>query len=191
MDPDLEVFLRRPAQQLKLLHSASIDDTINCCAVSTDDQQPLIAVAQADTAAILLFSEALTVLRELAGHPGGTNALSFSSTGKLVSAGEDGIAAVWDPSSGDLLARLECEGENVDRCYKICQGHQQCRQPTAAHSTAATKISQCWLQCAHQQAAKGVSTFPAAASSSHVGNLLCACVQVLKGTHCQPCSLQC
>lgn len=112
MDPELEVFLRRPAKQLKLLHAATLDDTVNCCAVSA----AIIAVGQADTATIVLLNEDLTVLRELAGHTSGTNALCFGPEDKkLVSAGEDGTAAVWDVSSGDLLARLECEGENVDR----------------------------------------------------------------------------
>jgi WD40 repeat protein len=57
----------------------------------------------------------LSVLRELAGHAGGTNSLCFGGSNRLVSAGEDGTAAVWDPDSGDLIARLECEGENADR----------------------------------------------------------------------------
>jgi hypothetical protein len=43
MDPELELFLRRPAKQLKLQHSATLDDTITSLAVSSSG---LLAVAQ-------------------------------------------------------------------------------------------------------------------------------------------------
>lgn len=114
MDPELEVFLRRPACDLRLQHVASIDDTITCLAVTCAEGKTLVAVGQADSAVIVLLSENLEVLRELPGHAGGTNSLAFSSN-KLVSAGEDGTAAIWDAISGEQLVRLECEGENVDR----------------------------------------------------------------------------
>lgn len=117
MDPELALFLRRPASELKLQHEFEAEETVTCLvAASGSGGQQIVAVGQADTAAIVLLdgSNLSVVLRELAGHAGGTNSLAFGG-GKLVSAGEDGCAAVWDPTSGDLLARLECEGENVDR----------------------------------------------------------------------------
>lgn len=116
MDPELEVFLRRPAKELKLQHTASLDETITALAVAElEAGKAIVAVAQADTATILLLDGNLSSLRELQGHAGGTNAVAFGGSSRLVSAGEDGMAAVWDPQSGDLLARLKCEGENTDR----------------------------------------------------------------------------
>lgn len=117
MDPELESFMRRPAKQLKLQHTATVDDTITCAATAaTADGHAFIAVGQADTAAIVIFdAKDLSVLRELAGHAGGTNSLAFAGSSRLVSAGEDGAAATWDPNTGNLIARLDCEGENTDR----------------------------------------------------------------------------
>jgi WD40 repeat protein len=116
MDPELESFMRRPAKQLKIQHTATVDDTITCAATAaTADGHALIAVGQADTAAIVVFNaKDLSVLQQLAGHAGGTNSLAFAGSSRLVSAGEDGAAAVWDPT-GQLIARLDCEGENTDR----------------------------------------------------------------------------
>lgn len=116
MDPELETFLRRPAKQLKLQHEAALDESITCLAVlNTEEGAVIIAAGQADTPTIVLFDASLTVVQELAGHAGGTDSLAFAGSSRLVSAGGDGTAAVWDPRSGDLLARLECEGENTDK----------------------------------------------------------------------------
>lgn len=147
MDPELEMFLRRPAKQLKLQHEAALDDTINCVATAaTADGQTLVAVGQADTASIVIFDGNLTILRELAGHVGGTNSLAFASSSRLVSAGEDGTAAVWDPTTGDLLARLECEGENTDRYDPATVGkHGVLRQ---AEADAWCVVMRCTLEAA-------------------------------------------
>jgi WD40 repeat protein len=116
MDPELEAFMRRPAQELKLQHSAALHETITGLAVAElEAGKAIVAVAQADTATIMLFDGSLSLRRELQGHAGGTNAVAFGGSSRLVSAGEDGTAAVWDPQSGNLLARLVCEGENTDR----------------------------------------------------------------------------
>jgi WD40 repeat protein len=115
MDPELEAFRRRPAKQLKLQHEAALDETITCLAVVATEEGVIIAAGQSDTPAIVLFDASLAPVRELAGHAGGTNTLVFAGSSRLVSAGEDGSAAVRDPQSGDLLARLECEGENTDK----------------------------------------------------------------------------
>ena len=44
MDPELELFLRRPAKQLKLQSSATLEDTIT--AISCAPDTGLLAVAQ-------------------------------------------------------------------------------------------------------------------------------------------------
>lgn len=108
--------MRRPVQELNLQHTASLDETITALAVADlAAGNAIVAVGQADTATIVLLDGNLSPLRELQGHAGGTNALAFGGSSRLVSAGEDGTAAVWDPQSGELLARLKCEGENTDR----------------------------------------------------------------------------
>lgn len=118
MDPELETFLRRPAKQLKLHHEVALEETITCLAVVATEGGVIIAAGQSDTPAILLSDASLAPVWELAGHAGGTNTLAFAGDSRLVSAGEDGSAAVWDPRSGALLARLECEGENTDKSSK-------------------------------------------------------------------------
>jgi WD40 repeat protein len=112
MDPELEMFVRIPPQHLKLQHTAELEDACTCMALSPDAQ--LLAAGSCEPG-IAVFDLKLALLRTLAGHEGGTNALAFASGGRLVSAGEDGHVAVWDSSSGNCLARLECEGTNVDK----------------------------------------------------------------------------
>jgi WD40 repeat protein len=112
MDPDLEMFVRIPPQHLELQHTAELEDACTCMALCPDAK---LLAAGTNEPGIALFDLQLTPLRMLAGHEGGTNALAFASAGRLVSAGEDGQLAVWDGSSGNCLARLDCEGTNVDK----------------------------------------------------------------------------
>ena len=66
--------------------------------------------------AIVLLDEDMKPLGQLEGHPGGSTSLAFAAGGKLlVSAGEDGAAAVWCCESKTLKARLACEGVDADR----------------------------------------------------------------------------
>lgn len=112
MDPDLEMFVRIPPQHLQLQHTAELEDACTCMALSADAQ--LLAAGSCEPS-IAVFDLQLALLRTLSGHEGGTNGLAFAVGGRLVSAGEDGQLAVWDSSSGNCLARLECEGENLDK----------------------------------------------------------------------------
>jgi WD40 repeat protein len=121
MDPQLEPFVRRKPADLRLLHAHDTDAALTCLAVGADaDGQPLIAVGQADEAVILLLDASLAQVGSLSGHGGGTNSLAFGSSGSssgssLVSAGEDGTAAVWDVQQQQLCGRLACDGNNLDK----------------------------------------------------------------------------
>ncbi len=64
---------------------------------------------------IALLDEDMTLVAGLEGHAGGTNALAFAAPRLLVSAGEDGTAAVWCCAGGGLRARLACEGVDADK----------------------------------------------------------------------------
>ncbi|KAF6265937.1 WD40-repeat-containing domain protein [Scenedesmus sp. NREL 46B-D3] len=112
MDPELEMFVRIPPQHLELQHTAQLEDACTCMALSSDAQLLAAGSCEPD---IAVFDLNLTLLRTLSGHKGGTNGLAFAKGGRLVSAGEDGHLAVWQSSSGSCLARLECEGTNVDK----------------------------------------------------------------------------
>jgi hypothetical protein len=58
----------------------------------------------------------MNLIGKLEGHPGGSTALAFAAGGQLlVSAGEDGCAAVWRCDGRTLKARLACEGVDADR----------------------------------------------------------------------------
>jgi hypothetical protein len=75
----------------------------------------LVAAGGYDDEIVLLDLD-LNAAARLPGHAGGTNALAFAGPARLVSAGEDGTAAVWDCRSHKLAARLACEGVDADRC---------------------------------------------------------------------------
>lgn len=112
MDPELEQFVRIQPLHLQLQHSAELEDTCLCLALSQDLQ--LLAAGTCEPG-IPVLDFSLQLQRTLAGHEGGVNSLAFAKGGKLVSAGEDGHAAVWDASAGSCRARLECEGEHADK----------------------------------------------------------------------------
>lgn len=131
MDPDLEMFVRIPPQHLQLQHTAELEDACTCMALSADAQ--LLAAGSCEPS-IAVFDLQLALLRTLSGHDGGTNGLAFAVGGRLVSAGEDGQLAVWDSSSGNCLARLECEGVNLD---KTPDGHSVSHVRTNAAGTLA------------------------------------------------------
>lgn len=112
MDPDLETFVRLKPQKLQLQHQVELEDACTCMALSGDGH---LLAAGSFEAAIVVHDANLDVKHSLQGHEGGTNSVAFSSGSRLISAGEDGHAAVWDCSTGSCLARIECEGEHVDR----------------------------------------------------------------------------
>ncbi len=113
MDPELESFLRKPPKHLG--HGASAELPDACTALAASRGQPLLIAAGTFECEISLFDEELCLLRSLQGHAGGAVSLAFAAGNVLVSTGEDGTAAVWDAVRGELIARLPCEGEHVDR----------------------------------------------------------------------------
>jgi hypothetical protein len=76
---------------------------------------PLVAAGCYEDEVALLEAPGLTLVASLPGHAGGTNALAFAGPALLVSAGEDGTAALWDCGARRLRARLACEGVDADR----------------------------------------------------------------------------
>lgn len=67
-----------------------------------------LAAGSCETA-IIVYDLALRVKHTLPGHEGGTNSLAFAKDSRLLSAGEDGHAIVWEYTSGKCIARLQCE----------------------------------------------------------------------------------
>eukprot|EP00878_Enallax_costatus_P018098 GHUV01019041.1.p1 GENE.GHUV01019041.1~~GHUV01019041.1.p1 ORF type:complete len:372 (+),score=94.31 GHUV01019041.1:697-1812(+) len=112
MDPDLDTFVRLKPQSMQLQQAVELEDACTCLALSSDAQ--LLAAGSCEPA-VMVYDLALALKYSLAGHAGGTNSLAFAKGGRLLSAGEDGDAAVWDCTNGSCIARLECEGEHVDR----------------------------------------------------------------------------
>lgn len=72
----------------------AMPDVVTALAISPDDS--LVAVGLAGGRLQLYERKTGHLLRELDGHPGGVNALDFSSDGSfLASGGGDGIVVVW------------------------------------------------------------------------------------------------
>lgn len=137
--------MRIKPKHLELLGSHTLADGATCLAAAPtaaagDARRSLVAAGGYDSAIVLFDASAaavaaaaqsgsggddsggiggLAVVAELAGHEGGTTSLAFASPTLLVSAGEDGTAAVWDcgeaPGAAALKARLACEGVDVDK----------------------------------------------------------------------------
>ncbi|GBF98413.1 hypothetical protein Rsub_10478 [Raphidocelis subcapitata] len=125
MDPELECFMRIKPKPLARRGSHALADGATCLAGAPAGAGAAVAFAAGgyDDTIVLLDSDAKLVA-ELEGHPGGTNALAFApppaagAAGAallLVSAGEDGTAAVWDCGAQACRARLACEGEDADK----------------------------------------------------------------------------
>lgn len=81
-------------------------------ALSPDNQ--LLALGSLEDEVIVL-AKTLKPLHTLAGHAGGTNSLAFAGNGRLVTAGEDGTACLWDATNGTLLHRFLCNGTDADK----------------------------------------------------------------------------
>ena len=64
---------------------------------------------------IVVLDDKLGLVCKLAGHEGGSNSLAFAAGARLVSAGEDGKAKIWDAKSGACTAELHCEGVDADK----------------------------------------------------------------------------
>ena len=79
----------------------------------TNDQ---LAVGTADAEILILDRQTGAVLHTLPGHKGGTNSLVFAAGKRLISAGEDGKAAVWNFTTGEQMESLEVEGLDADTC---------------------------------------------------------------------------
>lgn len=68
----------------------------------------------AESAISILDRHSGGVMHSLAGHAGGTNSLVYAAPPRLISAGEDGKAAIWDVQKGEQLESLEVEGLDAD-----------------------------------------------------------------------------
>lgn len=123
MDPDLQPFLRVVPPDLECLHSFQLNDAVTCLCVSPDGD--LVAAGSFENA-IHVLDQHLQPVLQLSGHAGGTNSIQFASSDVLVSAGEDGHAAVWDCRTGECRARLECEGKAADKCVSAPHKHEAC-----------------------------------------------------------------
>lgn len=73
-----------------------------------------LAVGTADSEILVIDRQSGDVLHKLSGHNGGTNSLIFAAGDRLISAGEDGKAAVWNYLTGQQLESLEVEGLDAD-----------------------------------------------------------------------------
>jgi WD40 repeat protein len=97
---------------LTAVASYTLEEAVICLDVSRDGSL-LAAGSLVDE--ITVLDQQLQLVARLDGHEGGTNSLAFSSC-KLVSAGEDGKAKIWDAKVlGACIAQLECEGVDADR----------------------------------------------------------------------------
>lgn len=85
-------------------------ETVITLAISGDQ----LAVGTAETEVIILNRHTGNVIHSLSGHPGGTNSLVYAAGTRLISAGEDGRAAIWDIEKGLQLESLEVEGLDAD-----------------------------------------------------------------------------
>ena len=69
--------------------------------------------------AVSLFPNRVELpVRVLLGHAGSVNWLAFTPAGKLVSGGEDGTIATWDPATGKQISRFE-EHDGAISCFAI------------------------------------------------------------------------
>ena len=85
-------------------------ETVITLALSGDQ----LAVGTAEREILILNRQTGNVIHALAGHTGGTNSLVYAAGTRLISAGEDGKAAIWDIEKGIQLESLEVEGLDAD-----------------------------------------------------------------------------
>mmetsp|Transcript_26712 Transcript_26712/g.67191 ORF Transcript_26712/g.67191 Transcript_26712/m.67191 type:complete len:379 (+) Transcript_26712:109-1245(+) len=93
--------------------SVELDEAIS--AICVNPSGSTLAASSLDDEVLLIDVADGTVKRKLEGHSGGVNSLGFLSDALLVSAGEDGTAALWEVESGKLVERYEVEGVDADR----------------------------------------------------------------------------
>lgn len=109
---ELEQFMRIKPKPLLLRGTHALPDGATCLAVAP---RGALVAAGSYGDQIDLMDEDMNLMGQLEGHPGGTNSLAFATEQLLVSAGEDGTAAIWDCESKECKARLACEGVDADR----------------------------------------------------------------------------
>jgi WD40 repeat protein len=85
-------------------------ETVVTLALSGDQ----LAVGTAESEISILDRHTGGVMHTLTGHAGGTNSLVYAAGTRLISAGEDGKAAIWDIEKGTQLESLEVEGLDAD-----------------------------------------------------------------------------
>ena len=85
-------------------------ETVVTLALSGDQ----LAVGTAESEISILNRHTGAVIHALSGHKGGTNSLVYAAGTRLISAGQDGKAAVWDVEQGLQLESLEVEGLDAD-----------------------------------------------------------------------------
>jgi WD40 repeat protein len=97
---------------LTAVASYQLEEAVICLDISRDGA--LLAAGSVDEFIVVLDSKELRLLAKLDGHEGGTNSLAFGAQ-RLVSAGEDGKAKLWNAKEGSCVAELACEGVDADR----------------------------------------------------------------------------
>lgn len=95
-----------------------LDEAISAICVSPSRET--LAVATLDDEIVVLCAADGSVKKKLAGHAGGVNSLRYLNDNKIVSAGEDGTAALWEVDSGNIIERFVIEGIDADR---TSEGH--------------------------------------------------------------------
>jgi WD40 repeat protein len=97
---------------LTAVASYQLEEAVTCLDISRDGA--LVAAGSVEDEIVVLDGKQLSLSARLNGHEGGTNSLAFGAE-RLVSAGEDGKAKLWDAKEGSCVAELTCEGVDVDR----------------------------------------------------------------------------
>ena len=96
--------------RLELGFESELPETIEVLEVCED----VLAIGCAEAEILLVSRLDGSLLHTLKGHKGGTNSMAFALGPVLISAGEDGKAAIWDVKAGTQLHSLEVEGLNAD-----------------------------------------------------------------------------
>eukprot|EP00192_Tetraselmis_astigmatica_P010652 CAMPEP_0117657278 /NCGR_PEP_ID=MMETSP0804-20121206/5246_1 /TAXON_ID=1074897 /ORGANISM="Tetraselmis astigmatica, Strain CCMP880" /LENGTH=383 /DNA_ID=CAMNT_0005463723 /DNA_START=103 /DNA_END=1255 /DNA_ORIENTATION=- len=100
-------------EALLLDFKVELSESVIALCVSPEDHT--VAVGTIDDEIHIISREKQGLSMKLEGHPGGVNSVAYLTETVLLSAGEDGTAAVWDLTTGGLLERHEVEGVDADR----------------------------------------------------------------------------
>lgn len=93
-------------------HHVQVDTPETVVTLALSGGQLAVGTAEKDIS--ILNRHDGSVIHTLTGHNGGTNSLVYAAGTRLISAGEDGKAAIWDIEKGQQLESLEVEGLDAD-----------------------------------------------------------------------------